>query len=268
MVGREQYASIEVNRSDTDVLTVTLNRPDALNAVDERLHKELSTVFWDVAQEPHVGAVVITGKGKAFSAGGDFELLTRLRSDPDLASRMTTEGAQIVDTLLAIRAPVVAAVNGPAVGLGATIALLCDVVFMSRSAVLADPHVKVGLAAGDGGALIWPSLVGLARAKSFLLTGDAVSADEAERIGLVSHVVEDGEVLDRARAFADRLAAGSRTAVQATKEAVNAELRRRAAELMPLSLALEGRTMAMPDVEEGSLAAQEKRAPVWPSHAR
>ena len=202
---------------------------------------------------------MLTGAGRAFCAGGDFS--------PDavplgsFGTPLVEEGRRIVDGLLACRKPVIAAVNGYAMGLGATIALLCDVVVAGRSAVFADTHVTLGIGAGDGGQVIWPMLIGPNKAKYFLMTGDRVDATEAERIGLINFVVDDAETLDRALAIATRLAAGPAQAISASKQAVNAWMRTVAATVLPLSLQLEEACFGSPDQVEAAAAFNEKRPP-------
>src|SRR5436309_10742541 len=200
------YSSIRFERIG-DILKVTLANPrNELNAVDGELHDELCRLFADLKVEREARAVLLTGSGRAFSAGGDFNWMAGITKD-DLYE-MRREGKQIVWNLLDVELPIVAAINGPAVGLGATLALLCDVIFMADTASVADPHVRVGIVAGDGGAAIWPLVLGPARAKQFLLTGDPVTAAEALAMGLVNRVVAPDALEADALAFAARLADG------------------------------------------------------------
>jgi enoyl-CoA hydratase len=206
---------------DDDVLRVTINHPRSeLNAVDEALHHDLARLFRELKREDRANAVLLTGRGRAFSAGGDYEWFKTLRSSRRLFD-LNRDAKQLIWDLLDVEVPIVAAVNGHAMGLGASIALFCDVIFMAESAKIADPHVRAGIVAGDGGVVAWPMAVGPARAKEYLLTGDALTAIEAERIGLVNHVVADAELDAAALAFARRLAAGAPMAVRYTKLAVN-----------------------------------------------
>ena len=176
---------------DGDVLRVTIDRPDdPLNAVDATMHEELARLFRALKRERTARAVLLTGSGRAFSAGGDFRWFPELQA-PGALEELRVDARQLIWDLLDVALPIVCAINGHAVGLGASVALLCDVIFMAESATLADPHVRVGLVAGDGGTIAWPLAVGPARAKQYLLTGDALSAAEAERIGLVNRVVAD-----------------------------------------------------------------------------
>ena len=245
--------------TDGPILRVTIDRPP-LNAVDEEMHDDLTRLFALLKHEREARAVLLTGAGRAFSAGGDFAWFPTLRG-ADRLDLLRKDAKQLIWDLLDVEVPIVAAVNGPAVGLGASIALLCDVIFMAESAVIADPHVKVGVVAGDGGAAIWPLAVGPARAKEYLMTGDPVPAAEAERIGLVNHVVPDGELLERAEAFARRLAAGAPLAVRGTKIAVNKLVKDALNAAFDTSTALEMLTFTSADHEEALAALRDKRAP-------
>jgi enoyl-CoA hydratase len=254
------YEAIAVEHRPGGVAVATLNRPHKRNAVDGVLHHELTTLWRDADGDDRVRALVLTGAGPSFCAGGDFSAdAVPLGSRSGVSA--IEEGRRIVDHLLECRKPVIAAVNGHAMGLGATVALLCDVVLAGRSAVFADTHVTLGIGAGDGGQLVWPLLVGVNRAKYFLMTGDRVDAAEAERLGLVLRVVDDEALLDEALALAGRLAAGPAQAISASKMAVNAWMRSVSATVLPLSLALEEATFASADHREAVAAFREKRPP-------
>ena len=257
------FSSYETIRfsQDGDVLIMTIDHPDSeLNAVDERLHGDLVRLFRELKSDREHRAAVLTASGPAFSAGGDFHWFPRLENLADL-DEVRQAGRQLIWDLLDVEVPLVAAINGPAVGLGASIALLCDVIFIAESATLSDPHVRVGIAAGDGGAVAWPLAVGPARAKEYLLTGDPVSAAEAERIGLVNHVSSSGEVLTDALAFARRLAAGAPLAVRYTKLAVNKLIKQALNVAFDVSTALELVTLQSEDHKEALGAIAEKRSP-------
>jgi len=257
----QSYEAIAVDKRTRGVVLATLNRPERLNAVNATMHHELARLPREVDADPELKVLVITGAGRAFCAGGDFA------PQGNRPGEMTLEEArQIVDHLLECSKPVISAVNGYAMGLGATVALLCDVVFAARGAVFADTHVNMGIGAGDGGQLIWPLLMGVNRAKYFLMTGERLSADDAERLGLVNFVVDDGEVLDAAMALADRLAAGPSLAISASKMAINGYMRMVSNLVLPHSLALEGRTIASQDHREAVKAFQEKRPPTFTGH--
>jgi enoyl-CoA hydratase len=243
------------------VLEITLNRPERLNAVDEAMHEELARVFVDVSNDPDSDIAVLTGAGRAFSAGGDIDWMQKMIDDPASFEKTAREGRQIVFSLLECEKPVIAKVNGHATGLGATIALFCDVIFASEAAKIGDPHVNVGFVAGDGGAVIWPQLIGYARAKEYLMTGDLMSAAEAARIGLINHAVPPAELDARVEQFADRLAAGATKAIRWSKMSVNIGLRQLAHSIMDASLAYEAMSNVTADHQEAVNAFREKRAP-------
>lgn len=244
-----------------DVLRVTIDHPDsALNTVDGLLHEEFTRLFRELKREDGARAVVFTGRGKAFSAGGDFGWFPSL-DDMQKLEHLRRDAKQMIWDLLDVQIPIVAAINGPAIGLGASLALLCDVIFMADTATIADPHVRVGIVAGDGGVAIWPLAVGPARAKQYLMTGDAVAADEAERIGLVNRVVPAAALQDEALAFAQRLAAGAPLAVQYTKQAVNKLVKDALNVAFDASTALEIVTFQSEDHREALAALREKRKP-------
>jgi enoyl-CoA hydratase len=253
----EGYDAIRFERLG-DVLRVTLANPrNELNAVDAGMHAELRRLFEELKGEDAARAVILTGSGRAFSAGGDFEWMAGVR--PEDLSAMRREGKQIIWNLLDVEVPIVAAVNGPAIGLGATLALLCDVIFMADEAKLADPHVRVGIVAGDGGAVAWPLAVGPAVAKRYLLTGDSMTAADAERLGLITHAVPAGELQDVALAFAQRLAQGAPLAVRYTKLAVNQLVKQAMTTAFDYSTALEVLTFASADHREALRALSEKQ---------
>jgi enoyl-CoA hydratase len=246
-----------------DVLRVELAHPtNPLNVVDGAMHDELARLFRELKRERAARAVLLTGRGKYFSAGGDFRWFPALQ-DPAVLEQTRRDGKQLVWDLLDVEVPIVAALNGPAVGLGASIALLCDVIFMADSAQIADPHVRVGVVAGDGGAAIWPLLLGPARAKQYLMTGDALEAAEAERIGLVNAVVPAAELEATAMAFAQRLAAGAPLAVQFTKQSVNKLVKDALNTAFDTSMALEMLTFRSEDHREALAALKEKRPPAF-----
>lgn len=257
MLEQQNYETILIEKTE-GVATLTLNRPERLNAVNGAMHSELSTILLDVQADADVRAAVFTGSGRAFSAGGDF---SGASMEPKSGLTMMQEARRIVDTMLDLEKPIIAAVNGPAVGLGATLALCCDVVIAARNARLGDPHVKMGLTAGDGGAVIWPLLIGVNRAKYWLMTGDLMSAEEAYELGLVNKVVDEGAALTEAQALARRLAAGAPYAVQSTKVSVNKLVKAVSNLVLPLSLALEEVSMSKEDHREAVKAFQEKRDP-------
>jgi len=256
----DNYRALRLAR-DGDVLRVVIDHPDnKLNAVDDLLHRELTRLFRELKQEREARAVLLTGTGKFFSAGGSFDWFPSLQ-DPVAMEHLRRDAKQLIWDLLDVEAPIVAAVNGPAVGLGASIALLCDVIFMADTASIADPHVRIGIVAGDGGAVIWPLVLGPARAKQYLLTGDPVDAATAERLGLINRVVPATELDAEAMRFAHRLAAGAPLAVQYTKQAVNKLVKDALNTAFDFSTALEIVTFKSEDHREALAALREKREP-------
>jgi enoyl-CoA hydratase len=255
-----KYQSILAKR-DGKILTLTMNRPEQLNAVDARMHYELSEIFRDVQNDTETNVVVLTGAGRAFCAGGDLGWLKEMTSNKAILNQTLAEGKKIVNDILDIEKPVIAMVNGPAMGLGATMALFCDIIIASEKAKFADPHVKVGIVAGDGGCVIWPLLVGICKAKELLMTGDAISAKEAERMGLINKAVPPEELDKAVYELAQRLANGPIQAINSTKVAINKNVKFFTNLILDTSLALEGHTFYTQDVLEAINAFKEKRVP-------
>jgi len=255
-----RYKLIKVEKKDK-VAVFTLNRPEALNAINADLHTELEDIFADVAQDNDVNVVVLTGAGRAFCAGGDVKGMDA-RQFADFKTRVPVRyGKRLIHNIIELEQPIIAAVNGDAVGLGATLALFCDIIIASEKARFGDPHVRVGLVAGDGGAVIWPLLCGMAKAKEYLMTGDLISAAEADRIGLINHVVPPGEVMPKAMELAHRLANGPTRAIRWTKLACNKRLRDEVNLVLDASLAVETISMLTEDHKEAARAFVEKRPP-------
>lgn len=252
---------LELEQHD-NVLTCTINRPDLRNAIDEHVIREFTVLFSEVSVDESVDVVVITGKGEAFSAGGDIREMQGW-GKPDARRWMfdLTRGLALIRNLLGVPQPVIASLNGDTMGLGATLALFCDVVLAADHVRVGDPHVRVGLAAGDGGAVIWPLLVGPNRAKEYLMTGDWLTAAEAERIGLVNHVYSADALAAETTKFATRLANGATVAIRASKLAVNKQILERLNLVLPTSLALEGFSAMTDDHLEAVNAFLEKRKP-------
>jgi enoyl-CoA hydratase len=246
---------------DGRVLRMTLNRPDAMNAVNLALHDELPQALWFAAGDTGSEVIVLTGAGKAFSAGGDLAHMEKNARNPHLFDHEARMAKRIVNTLLDIDKPVICRLNGHAVGLGATIALLCDIVIAAENARIGDPHVGIGLVAGDGGAVIWAQRVGLARAKEYLFTGELIPAPKAAEIGLVNHCVPLAELDAAVDGFLEKLFAGSMAAIRATKILTNLELKRLATAVMDAGIAYESVAVRGPDYLEGILALKEKRKP-------
>ena len=256
MVAYSRYRFIKVEKENR-VATLTLNRPEALNAIMDEMHGELEDVFVDLARDDEANVIVVTGAGRAFCAGGDVK---GMKMDP--FARVGMAGARrLIHNMLDVEKPMIAALNGDAIGLGATIALFCDIIFAAENARIGDPHVRVGLVAGDGGAVIWPLFIGLAKAKEMLLTGDLVSATEAERMGLVNRAIPLEQLHETVMALANRLASGPTWAIRWTKTALNKRLRDEVNLVFDLSMSAERMTMATQDHREAVRAFSEKRAP-------
>jgi len=243
------------------LLTITLNRPEALNAVNREMHEELADVLAFAATDTHSDVVVLTGAGKAFSAGGDLEHIAHNAANPDLFDEEARIAKRIVFAMLDLEKPLICRMNGHAVGLGATLALLSDVIFAAENAKIGDPHVALGLVAGDGGAAIWPQRIGFGRAKEYLLTGELLTAPKAAEIGLINHCVPASELDAAVDAFCERLLNGSRNAIRWTKVLVNLELKRVATAVMDAGIAYESVTVRSADHREGVRALREKRKP-------
>jgi enoyl-CoA hydratase/carnithine racemase len=232
---------------DGPVRIVTLNRPDAMNAFSDELHAAFPRVWAAIEHDREARAVVLTGAGRAFSAGGDIEDFTLFRVDFAARRQTLRDARRLVDEMLNVPLPVVAAVNGPAVGLGCTLMTLCDVVFISEDTYIADPHVSVALVAGDGGAVTWPLMTSILTAKRYLLSGDRIPASDAVKLGLATQAVAADRVVEEAVAFAHRLAGQPPQAVQDTKLLLNQPLREAAARLMGHGLAAESQSHDTPE---------------------
>ena len=257
---QENYETMNIDRRDNGIVVVSLNRPERMNAVNGTMHRELASFSQDFADDRSLRVLVLTGEGRAFCAGGDFGPGDGI-TDPEGAALMV-EARRIVDHILECEKPMVSAVNGYAMGLGATVALLCDVVVTSPSTVIADTHVKMGIGAGDGGQLIWPFLMGVNRAKYFLMTGERIRGKEALELGLANfYVEEDEQLLPKAMEIAEQLAAGAPKAIAASKMAVNSYLRSVSSVVMPIGLQYEENSMHSADHQEAIKAFQEKREP-------
>ncbi len=247
------------------VATVTLNRPERLNALDDPMMRTLEHLFVEMDSEAGIRSIVLTGTGRAFCSGGDVKVMDQNRGKEAQVREFapTRHSRHLIRNMLECETPIIAAVNGDAVGLGASLALLCDVIFASETARFGDTHVRVGLAAGDGSAVIWSMLCGIARAKQYLMTGDLVPAREAERIGLVNAVVPEGKAYEEAWKFAKRLADGPVQAIKWTKYSVNKLIKDQMSLTLDTALALESLTFLTDDHAEASRAFVEKRKPVF-----
>ncbi|MDY0066377.1 MAG: enoyl-CoA hydratase-related protein [Steroidobacteraceae bacterium] len=256
------YPGLSLTRSGR-ILTVALDRPEQLNAADEGMHSSIARVFSDCADDRDTDVVILTGAGRAFSAGGDYNAMQLSIDNPARFDRLAVEAKRIVFSMLDCPKPIIAKVNGHAIGFGATLALFSDIVFAASHAKIGDPHVLVGYVAGDGGAAIWPQLIGYAKAKEFLFTGRLLTAVEAERIGLINYALP-AEELDRAvQSFAERLTAGAAKAIQWTKLSVNVGLKAIVQPVMEASMAYESLSVRTDDHREAVAALREKRSPVF-----
>jgi enoyl-CoA hydratase len=259
------YEHLAFSYPSDGVLLVKFNRPDRLNAMNPRMHNEVSRVWLDADRDPDCRAVVITGEGKAFSAGGDFDMVEATLGDYDVITHLLKEAAAIVHNITDISKPVISAINGQAVGAGLAVALVADISIINEDTRFTDGHHRIGVAAGDHAAFIWPLLCGMAKARYYLLTNDFIDGREAERIGLVSKAVPAADVLPTALRIAEGLAAGPRDAIAVTKRTLNHWLRA-ATPTFENALALEMMQFFSPDAREGYNAMRDKRAPKFPSN--
>ena len=256
----DDYTAIRFERRGR-VLRAILDSAGAMNPVDHALHGELARVFPALDRDPESDVIVLTGAGKAFCAGGDMAWFRSMIDDPDKFRAIAPDAKRIVSGLLEMEKPVVCRLNGAAAGLGASLALLSDIIVADETARIGDPHVRMGLVAGDGGAVIWPQLVGYARAKEFLLTGDMISASEAAAMGLVNHAVPAHRLDAKVDEIVGKLAGGATWAVRWTKTAINIPLRRLAAEITDAAIAYEILSNSHPHHREAVDAFVEKRKP-------
>jgi len=241
------------------ILTASIAAPGPVNAVDGALHDELARVFTDLQHDPESDLVILTGKGRAFCAGGDFDWFAEQIAQPAKFRDIGWDAKRIVSSLLDIEKPVICRLNGAAAGLGATIALLCDIIIADERALIGDPHVKVGLVAGDGGAVIWPQLIGYARAKEYLLTGDLLTAAKACEIGLINHAVPAAQLDAKVAEMAAKILASPRFAVRWTKTVTNMPLKALVSQMMDASIAYETLSNMTADRAEAVAAFVEKR---------
>lgn len=254
------YQHILFERRENGVLWITLNRPEVLNAANERMHTELVELWSTIDRDPQTRVAVITGAGRAFSAGGDLRMVEEAHRDYEEIVRILDEARDLVYNMLRCQTPIVSAINGPAVGAGLVVALLADVSIAAESAQLADGHVRMGVAAGDHAAILWPLLVGMAKAKYYLMTSDFIGGREAERMGLVSLCTPDGELQERAQAVAQELASGPQHAIRFTKRALNQWLLQ-AGPIFDHSLALEMLGFFSQDVMTGVAGLRKRQKP-------
>jgi len=261
-----EFLKVEVTER---VATLTINRPDRLNAVNGPLHHELEQIWIDLAADSDVNAIIFTGAGRAFCAGGDIKGMaeggfvdsTKKGKGRGRGAIAAANGRRLVENMLDVEQPIIGAINGDAIGLGATLALLSDIIVVSEKARFADTHVKDGVVAGDGGAVIWPLLVGPHRAKEFLMRGNFINGAEAGRIGMVNYAVAPEQVMAKAQELAQELADGPTFAIRWSKLAVNKWLKTQANLIMDAGLAYEMMTFKTWHHEEAVKAFVEKRKP-------
>ena len=242
----KKYKELQINKKNR-ILTITINRPEDMNAVNEQLHVEFSTIFIDAEHDDDVDIIILTGAGKSFCAGGDLKWLLRIHGDPVETAYHINHDRKIQNTMLDMEKPIIAKVNGPAVGLGCSLALLCDFVYATPRSKFADPHVSVGLVAGDGGCVIWPQLIGYARAKKYLLTGEMIQANDAHEMGLIAEVVEEEVIDQEVQKLAEKLRDGAKYSIRWTKTSINAGLKVMANLIIDRAAAYENVTQLMED---------------------
>jgi enoyl-CoA hydratase len=258
-----RYTKLKFANPAERVLEIVLDNPGKLNATDAAMHAELAEIWRDVDADPDISVALLRGAGNAFSAGGDLALVESLTQDFTARARVWKEARDLVYNIINCNKPVVSAIEGPAVGAGLVAGLLADISVAGKSARIIDGHTRLGVAAGDHAAIVWPLLCGLAKAKYYLLLCEPLSGEEAERIGLISRVAEDGKAYETALAIAKRLAAAAPSAVRWTKYALNNWLRM-AGPTFDTSLALEFLGFTGPEVQEGVASLRQKRAPDFP----
>jgi enoyl-CoA hydratase/carnithine racemase len=263
MVDYRTYQHLIVEKQD-GIALITMNRPEVYNATNGRLHYELGRIWLDLGEDAEVRVAVITGAGRAFSAGGDLDMIDSFLGTPAAIASTMKEASDLVYNIINLDKPVISAINGIAVGAGLAVALMADISIASENARFTDGHIRLGVGAGDHSVIIWPLLCGMARAKRYLLTADFLDATEAERIGLVSMVVPHDRLMPTAMEFAQKLATGPQPAIRWTKRALNQWLRVMGP-AFDYSLAAGMLGFFGPDVREGLQALREKRPPTFPT---
>jgi enoyl-CoA hydratase len=257
------YTKLKIDYPASRVLRITFDRPETYNSVDAETHTQLTHIWRDINEDNDINAVIITGAGKAFSAGGDFELIKRVIADPVMRMSTWKEAKDLVYNVINCNKTIISAINGVAVGAGLVVGILADVSICGKSARIVDGHTRLGVAAGDVACIIWPLLCGLAKAKYYLMTCKPLSGEEAERIGLVSLCVEDAELQKVALETAVELSNGAQSAIRWTKYALNNWLRVNGP-LFDTSTALEMLGFTGAEVREGLASHLEKRKPQFP----
>ncbi|MBY8821762.1 enoyl-CoA hydratase/isomerase family protein [Sphingomonas colocasiae] len=256
----DRYQALLVEK-DGNILTITVNRPQAKNAINHDLHEEFSRIFDDVDRDESVDVVILAGSGGAFCAGGDLKWLLSLHGDAAATSIGIRRDRKIQNAMLDLEKPIIAKVDGPAIGLGCSLALYCDFIYASEQSVFADPHVSVGLVAGDGGAVMWPQLIGYARARRYLLTGDPITATDAAAIGLITEAVPADKLDETVATMAKRLAKGATHSIKWTKASINAGLKVTANAIIDRAAAFENVTQLLDDHRIALEAFQNRQKP-------
>jgi enoyl-CoA hydratase len=264
-VWHDAFPDLHFDQHDDGVLVVVINKPEVLNATDASLHRQLADVWREVSRDPAVRVAIITGAGRAFSAGGDLAMIEDAVGDFAGAAMLMREARDLVQGVADCEKPIISAINGVAVGAGLVVGLMADISIMSESARFTDGHLRLGVAAGDHAAMLWPLLCGLARARYYLLTSDFIDGREAERIGLVSRCVPAGELMDEALRVARKLADGPQMAARWTKKALNGWLEL-AGPIFEASLGYEMLCFLGDEAAEGVRALREKRSPDFRAH--
>lgn len=258
------YQHLLFEHKGNGIVLLTLNRPDVMNATNARMHWELTQVWSTLEADDSVKVVVVTGAGKAFSAGGDLDWIEGNLGNPQRLAAVQQEAADLVYNILDFSKPIISAINGVAVGAGLAVAFMADISIMAESAKITDGHVRIGVGAGDHAAIVWPILCGMAKAKYYLMTADFVDGKEADRIGLVSMSVPLDQLMDKALEVAEKLASGSQSAIRGTKQTLNGWMQM-ARPIFDNSLRMEMVGFFGEDAVEGVAAVKEKRAPQFPS---
>lgn len=256
----QPYTRFKFSRAGA-VLTAAISGPNPVNGVDAAMHDELAQVFTDLQRDAASDIIVLTAEGRAFCAGGDFDWFKEQIESPGKFRAIAWDAKRIVTSILDMEKPLICRLNGAAAGLGATIALLCDIIIADETALIGDPHVKVGLVAGDGGAVIWPQLIGFAKAKELLMTGDLLTAAEAKELGLINYAVPKDALDSKVAELVSKLQANPKWAVRWTKSVANIPLRALAAQLMDASVGWESVSNYLEDRVEAVKATMEKRKP-------
>jgi enoyl-CoA hydratase len=261
-VNKYKYLLIEINNG---IATIVLNRPKSLNSANMRLHWEMGEIWKDLDEDKNVKVIIVTGSGKAFSVGGDFEMVENMTKDVTVLYQAFKDTQAIVYNMIQCSKPIISAINGIAVGAGMVIAILSDISIASDKAEFNDGHIRLGVAAGDHACSIWPILCGMAKTKYYLLTGKFISATEAERIGLISLVVPHEKLMEKVLEIANDLKNGPQHAIKFTKQALNQWLKQACISSFDYSCALEMLGFIDKDVKEGYISIKEKRKPQFPS---